>query len=95
MFFFPLIIGIIVAVALTYGVRMLRNKGFSQNMIYAFTLAQLLIGVLSIVYGYVEVRGWDGFGYMQFGAPFILVSLISFIVYLINANKVLREKELY
>lgn len=91
MFFFPLIIGIVVAVALTFGVRMLRNKGFSLNTIYAFTLAQLLTGVLLIVYGYVEVRGWEGFAYMQLGTPIILVSFISFIVYVSNSNKVIRE----
>ncbi len=67
------------------------DKGFSQNMIYAFTLAQLLIGVLFIVYGYVEVRGWEGLAFMQLGTPIILVSFISFIVYISNSNKVIRE----
>ncbi|RIJ63329.1 YesK family protein [Rummeliibacillus sp. POC4] len=90
-FFFPLIIGIIVAIVLTIGVRMLKNKGFSKNTFYAFTLAQLLIGVLFIVYGYVEVRGWEGLAFMQLGTPIILVSFISFIVYISNSNKVIRE----
>ncbi len=91
MFFFPLIVGIVVAAVLTYGVRMLRNKGFSRNTIYACTLIQSIIGVLLFFYGYKEVRGWDGFGYMQFGTPIILVSLISFIVYLMYFNKIIRE----
>lgn len=91
MFFFPLIIGIVVAVILTYGVRMLRNKGFSQNTIYACTLIQTLIGVLFLVYGYKEVRGWDGFGYMQFGTPIILISLISFIMNISNPHKILSK----
>ena len=89
MFFLPLLIGIVAAVILTFGVYVLRNKGFSINTIYAYTLTQLLLGVLIVVYGYTAVRGFEGFVYMQLGTPIVLLSLISLIVNVRNSNKVI------
>lgn len=82
-----MLIGFVASVILTLGVRILRNKGVSKNTIYAYTLTQLLIGVLIFAYGYTAVRGFEGFAYMQLGTPIILLSLISFIVNVINSNK--------
>lgn len=80
MIFLPLLMGIVVATVLAYGVSVLRKKGFSLNTIHTYTLSLLAVGILIVLYGYFSVRGFEGFAYLLLGTPIILVSFITFAI---------------
>lgn len=80
MFFLPLFIGILAGVILTIVATLLNKSEVSKLFIRIYSLGTMILGVLIGLYGYLIVRGFEGFAYMQLGFPIVIFSVVIYLL---------------
>lgn len=80
MFFLPLFIGILAGIILTIIATLLNKNNVSKLSIRIYSLGTMTLGVLIGLYGYLIVRGFEGFAYMQLGFPIVIFSIVIYLL---------------
>lgn len=80
MFFLPLFIGILAGIILTIIATLLNKNDVSKLSIRIYSLGTMILGVIIGLYGYLIVRGFEGFAYMQLGFPIVIFSIVIYLL---------------
>ena len=76
LFWSPFLLGILAGIIFIILSVYLRKKGFPKLVTAIPTVVLLASGIIMISVGYIYFYGFEGFGYVQFGAANLLCMLL-------------------
>lgn len=80
MIFVPLLLGVLAGIILTVIATVLNKNGVSKTYIQIYSLGTMILGVAIAFYGYLVVRGFEGFAYLLLGFPIVVFSIVTFVL---------------
>ncbi len=77
-----LVFGLIVGGVLQFIGILLKKQGVASVAIRYYLLTTIVLPVLIALYGYLVIRGFDGFSCLLFSIPIILISSVYYYTHL-------------